>query len=102
LSAAPSSALAVDINKDGNLDLIVADSSNLISSSSLFLGKGDGTFQPRLTIDTGSFRAAAFVAADFFGDGKMSLAAACPGDNGIAILRGNGDGTFRDPVTYVL
>ncbi|MGC1382687.1 MAG: VCBS repeat-containing protein [Candidatus Acidiferrales bacterium] len=40
------------------------------------------------------------AAADFNGDGKMDLAVANQGSFNVAILFGNGDGTFQTPVTY--
>jgi hypothetical protein len=40
--------------------------------------------------------------ADFNGDGKLDLVIANRTSNNIAVLFGNGDGTFQAPVSYVL
>src|ERR1035438_7034619 len=37
---------------------------------------------------------------DFNGDGKLDLAVANGGDNTVSILRGNGNGVFRNAVSY--
>ncbi len=37
---------------------------------------------------------------DFNGDGRLDLAVPDPGDNGVAVLLGQGDGTFSPPVIY--
>jgi hypothetical protein len=95
----PVSVVAADFNRDGNLDLAVANSlSNYVS---ILLGNGDGTFRagpqnPALPT------AAGFVTVgDFNGDGKLDLvtndiANPC---KCISVLLGNGDGTFQNAVT---
>jgi VCBS repeat protein/centrosomal CEP192-like protein/pre-peptidase/ASPM-SPD-2-Hydin domain-containing protein len=40
------------------------------------------------------------IAADFNGDGKLDIASAGVGGNAVAILLGNGDGTFQTQQTY--
>lgn len=85
-----------DFNGDGKLDLVTANygAANL----SIFLGNGDGTFQPPHTISIGSdTRPVGIAAADFNGDGKLDLAIGYDVQNstGVSILLGNGDGTFQ-------
>lgn len=63
----------------------------------VFLGNGDGTFQPPVNYLVGT--GAIFVAAaDLNHDGKLDLAVADL--NGLYVLMGNGDGTFQTPVAY--
>ncbi|MGH9575454.1 MAG: FG-GAP-like repeat-containing protein [Candidatus Acidiferrales bacterium] len=81
----PSGLLAQDLNGDSHIDLAVADQGN--NSVSVFLGNGDGTFQPRVDYATGN--APVYVAAaDFNSDGIMDLAVA---NNGASTATNSGD-----------
>jgi hypothetical protein len=108
-SAAMISVAAADFNGDGKSDLALIDTYNSVVV--VWLGNGDGTFTP-LAASTptgggsGNGSANEIVVADFNGDGKLDLAVANtflpnsgPGaptsySCSIAILLGNGDGTF--------
>jgi len=89
-----------DFNGDGKIDVISINS----AGASILLGNGDGTLQPPVTLNqnitpNGIYAGAA--SADFNGDGKPDLLLVAPGTPGtIAVLLGNGDGTFQAPVTY--
>jgi hypothetical protein len=87
--------IAVDFNRDGKLDLAVADDGN--NAVDILLGNGDGTFQPATQYLTGSFTWS-LAAGDFDGDGLLDLVV--PTAGGTAIYLGNGDGTFRSLVFY--
>jgi FG-GAP-like repeat len=63
----------------------------------LYLGNGDGTFQPAIRIGQ-----PVQAAADFDGDGKLDLIGtntASDGSEQILVSLGNGDGTFQPSVT---
>jgi len=67
----------------------------------VLLGNGDGTFQPAVSYNPGSSDAISVAVADVNGDGKLDLLVAnYTPSNSVAVLLGNGDGTFQAPVTY--
>ena len=92
----PQAVTAADVNGDGKLDLIVANSAD--STISVLLGNGDGSFLPQNTIHVGNSPQAVAV-ADLNGDGKLDLIVANTADNTIGVLLGNGDGTFQPQQT---
>lgn len=103
-----------DVNGDGKLDLLVANTicapnDCATGSVGVLLGNGDGTFQPAVAFESGGFSAESVAVADVNGDGKPDLLVAntCVADgafdcvNGsVAVLFGNGDGTFQTAVSY--
>jgi hypothetical protein len=93
------SITAADLNHDGKLDLAVIRNTNDAPVVSVFLGNGDGTFQP--PSDYPTLGSGLVQATDINGDGKLDLLIASYSiASPFAILIGNGDGTFRLPVTY--
>src|SRR5208283_3302813 len=99
--SSPWSVAVADVNRDGKPDLIVANYSS--STVGVLLGNGDGTFQPAATYGSGGNGPWSVAVADVNGDGKPDLAVAndCGGcDGSVAVLLGNGDGTFRPAVLY--
>ena len=85
-----------DFNADGNADLLLAASdANRGSVLSVFLGNGDGTFQPQLSDVVSPSQSIAV--ADIKGDGieDVVLGLYYDGDEGgVSVIPGNGDGTF--------
>ena len=79
-----------DFNGDGKADLAT-------NTGVVLLGKGDGTFQTAVTYTTG-VSSSSVAAGDLNGNGKTDLVF---GDTVVAVLAGNGDGTFQAaPLTY--
>src|SRR5215469_7214854 len=102
-----------DLNRDGKLDLAVAnqcghDPACRQGTVSILLGNGDGTFRPQQSFFVGIFPLAVAV-ADFNGDGHRDLVltlpcgtdGTCTSNGGVGILLGNGDGTFQPVAVYI-
>jgi hypothetical protein len=92
---------AVDVNNDGILDLVVTEQNPGIVA--VLLGKGDGTFQPPLTTAFNYNQLGNLTLGDLDGDGKVDVAVAVDDPlvgTGVAIAKGNGDGTFQTAVLY--
>jgi hypothetical protein len=90
----PAAVATGDFNRDGILDLAVANSGS-DNNVSIFLGNGNGTFDPASTPTVAVETAPrGVVTGDFNGDGKLDLAVSNSGSDSVSILLGNGDGTF--------
>jgi hypothetical protein len=102
--------VVADVNGDGKSDLVVAnqyaDNTYTIGSISVLLGNGDGTFQAAISYGSGAWDAYSVAVGDMNGDGKPDLVVAnlCVDVNcangTVAVLLGNGDGTFQTAVSY--
>jgi hypothetical protein len=107
--------VVADMNGDGKLDLVVSNYSSCSGCSSalvaVLLGNGDGTFQAAQTYYTGGNGAGGLAVADLNGDGRLDVIVAnncavgksCDGTSdagSIAVLMGNGDGTFQAARVY--
>jgi hypothetical protein len=106
LTEPPTWLAAGDFNGDGNLDVFAINADGTHggnSNGSVFLGNGNGTFQPGVDYEVGKTKSSSprqVITADFNNDGKLDVAIADSGDNGIAIMLGNGDGTFQTFTEY--
>ncbi len=97
-----SQLVARDLNGDQRVDLVgVANaiSPGLGGALYSFLGNGDGTFQQAIPIPVDSVGwVHAVVVRDLDGDGRADVAVTFSGyrraPGGVAVARGNGDGTF--------
>ncbi|NLY74548.1 MAG: tandem-95 repeat protein [Firmicutes bacterium] len=92
-----------DFNADQKLDLAVANIAG--NSISILLGKGDGTFHSQTQYSTGN-EPISILTADFNLDGKLDIAVAnCYSrtrQSNVAVLLGNGDGTFTASQYYAV
>jgi hypothetical protein len=88
-------AIAVgDINGDQRPDLAVALAFS--DAVAVMLGNADGSFQPPRTVYLGpSMNPRSVAIGDFDRDSRQDLAVANAAANTVAVLLGNGDGTFQ-------
>ncbi len=91
-----SAVTAGDFDGDGRNDLAIGSSST--GSLAVMLGRTDGTFSDPIMFGTGGSGIFALAVGDFDGDGREDLAAGH--SSGVAILLGEGDGTFGAAVSY--
>ncbi len=87
-----------DFNGDGKLDLVLATDDGATYGVAIYLGNGDGTFQPAVGYPAATYSISVEI-ADFNGDGKPDLAVGTSA--GLSILLGNGDGTFQPHTDYI-
>jgi hypothetical protein len=94
--SSPMGVVTADFNRDGIPDLAVT---NAITNATveIFLGNGDGSFTAGANPSTAGTDAWGIAIGDFNNDSKADLAIMerdSNGNNDLAILLGNGDGTF--------
>ena len=103
----PRGIAIADLNGDGILDLAIAifgPPNNSQGEVAILIGVGDGSFAPPVFYGL-THNGVRLVATDLNHDGKLDLAVAVQHfsneKNGLAVLLGNGDGTFQNAVTSV-
>ena len=97
-----------DVNGDGKPDVLVTNEvvdNSSTSAAGVLLGNGDGTLQPAEIYSTRAIDAQSIAVADVNGDGKPDLIVAhansvVANSSPVAVLLGNGDGTFMKAQTY--
>jgi hypothetical protein len=92
--AYPGQLIVADLNGDGKADLITANVNG--DSVDVLMGNGDGTFKAAMSYSVGADYPDFIGIGDWNGDGKSDLAVISASTTGwIAVLLGNGDGTFQ-------
>ncbi|CAF1308453.1 unnamed protein product [Adineta steineri] len=95
----PHSVAVDDLNKDGWLDIVVANFGN--DNIGILFGQRDGMFSSMMTYSTGNGSAPySVVVFDFNNDTYLDIATTASATNYIVILLGYGNGTFANEVTY--
>src|SRR5262249_56125078 len=87
---APGAVRAADLNGDGILDLVVANSG--ANTVLVYLGTGGGQFAPAQSFFAGTDPVGITV-ADLNGDGIADLVVANQGSNDVTVLLGQGQGS---------
>lgn len=93
----PASVAVADLNGDARPDLVVANWGQ--GTVSVLAGEGGGTFAAPVAYSIGTAsRPKSVAVADLNGDGTPDLAVAVFDSSDVAVLLGNGDGTFSAPI----
>jgi hypothetical protein len=95
VGSGPRSVTRADLDRDGRLDIITAESGD--NTVSVFFGRGDGTFESRQSFGVGAGPSAVAV-GDFNNDSLPDVVTAHFNSNTITVLFGNGGGDFGAPV----
>ncbi|HET6178189.1 MAG TPA: FG-GAP-like repeat-containing protein [Candidatus Sulfotelmatobacter sp.] len=91
VNSSAQAVVAGDFRGIGKQDLAIANAGNSVD---VRLGNGDGTFQTAVNYAFVSGFPVAIIAADVNGDGKQDLVVVLGHTHQIAMLLGNGDGSF--------
>jgi hypothetical protein len=84
---------------NGNPILDLATANYRSQDVTVFVGRGDGTFEAPVSYALGT-APVALLAADLTGDGHLDLVTANFRSGDVSVLLGRGDGTFQAPVRY--
>jgi hypothetical protein len=99
----PTSVVVGDFNGDGKQDLAVLSAAGT-GSVNIYLGNGNGTFQAAKNYPVAASTSASRLLAvgDFNQDGIQDLVATNSALNQVAVILGNGDGSFQAPSYYAV
>lgn len=95
VSSGPVSVALGDVDGDGKLDVITANSGS--NNISVLRGNGDASLQAPLVYAAG-INPTSVALGDVNGDGKLDVVTANRGSNDVSALLGNGDGTFQSAI----
>lgn len=102
LGTEPTYMVEADFNGDGIPDFAMIPVNNSVTSITVLLGKGDGTFTTVSTSFSAISAYSQMAVGDFNGDGIPDLVIT-PGSSGpLQIWLGNGDGTFTLKSSYAV
>ncbi len=87
----------IDMNGDGNLDVVYANRDD--DTMNIVPGNGDGTFNTEAFFDVSGGPVGVAI-ADFDGDGNLDVATPCVFSGEIAILAGDGAGDLNEIGRY--
>ena len=95
LGSGTNAVVAVDLNRDGKLDLVAVNM--FLGTVSVTLGNGDGTFHPAVNypLEVGT-NPQALAVTDINADGIPDIVVGEMPLFSVAVFLGNGDGTFRN------
>jgi len=109
----PFSVAVADVNGDGLLDVVVAnsfqDQTFTTGAIAVLLAKPDGTFASSVSYGSGGKGAVSLEVVDVNHDGKLDVLVAnqcalgsggCLSPGALGVLLGNGDGTFQPAASY--
>jgi hypothetical protein len=92
----PTAIASADLNADGHVDLVTANTNS--NSLSILLGNGAGGFGAATTIPVGTAPTSVAI-GDFNGDTKPDLVVVNRDSNTLSILLNSGGGSFTAPVS---
>jgi hypothetical protein len=99
LKSRPSAVAVADVNGDGQLDVLTANSGT--GTAGVLLGTGTGSFGAVRTFSTGpASQPLGLAVADVNGDGHLDLLAATDSSPTVCLLLGTGTGSFGAVTTY--
>ena len=98
----PRSIALADFNGDGTQDIAVTNVGAAVDNVGVLLGDGTGSFGVATTFLTGgsALNRGGVAAGDFNADGNQDIAVTNYDSGTVAVLVGNGAGTFSDAVAF--
>src|SRR5207253_648094 len=94
----PRSVSAGDLDGDGFVDLVVANSNG--NTITVYHNKGNGTFQATGEYGINWANPYRVLLTDITGDGKLDAVLSAYGSSVVVTMEGNGNGTFGPPIGY--
>ena len=96
-TSSPHTAQAGDLDRDGDMDLVICNFDT--GSITIALGNGNGTFVPLPDIPTG-INPHACAVGDVTGDGNLDIIVANQGSNTLSVILGRGGADWAPKIDY--